>query len=373
MKKLILLIIPIIIIVNGCSSGKVILERGQYEEAVYQSVKRLQQKPGHQKASQVLITAYPLAVKELMREIEFLDKENRADKHTLIANKYQRIENMNLAIRRYPNFDKLVALTDVQGELICSKRNAANTHFNNGVELLSKGNKELARRAYFEFLTANDFMPNTASLDVIENARVAGTVVVLFDFTNQNRYFKDFNSEIVFNELNNRFKNSNFTFLRVIDSQDQLITPDEIVVVEMDNAVISGVNTSEKITKVIKENVDIGTIKTEEGDKKVYGNVEANYREFQKSVSSSARLMIQKMDANSMSILRREVYPNTFTWVERWGAYDGDKRALNEQQLNLCLIREPLIPDPLWLFNQATAPLIIRSLNFLQREYQHLR
>ena len=115
MRKLLLFIIPILLIIQGCSSGKAILERGQYEEAVYQSVKRLQQKPGHQKASKVLKTAYPLAVQELMREIEFLDKENRTDKHTLIANRYQRVENMNLAIRRYPNYGRLVVLSDVQG------------------------------------------------------------------------------------------------------------------------------------------------------------------------------------------------------------------------------------------------------------------
>src|SRR5579862_6143746 len=62
MKNLTISFIAVIILLTGCTTGKVALKQGDYYDAVLESVKRLREDPKSKKATQVLTQAYPLAI-----------------------------------------------------------------------------------------------------------------------------------------------------------------------------------------------------------------------------------------------------------------------------------------------------------------------
>jgi hypothetical protein len=358
----------------ACSSGKKRLEQGDYDNAVYKAVNRLQQKPNHPKAVAVLKEAYTLAVDEHMARIRNLDNSDNPLKYGQMVREYEQISYLNNAIRRYPKYAKVVQLIDVQEELNFTKKRAAISFEKQGEELLALGTKSDARQAYKWFKDANSFVNNHISPKRLQETREAGTINVLLEFENDRRYFRDFNTDMVFNDLRNNFKGSQYTFMRVVDLGDSRFDIDEVVYVELDDAQISGVNFSERIKTVVKDNVHMGEAKTDSGEiVQVYGSVKAEYFEYRKTITSSAALMIERLDAVSNSVQRRQVFPSTYSWTEVWADYRGDERALSKEQLDLACKREPMPPNPQWLFAQASTPLVAQSCNFLREEFRHLR
>lgn len=374
MKQNYIILILSTLFLFACSSGKKRLEQGDYDAAVYKAVNRLQQKPNHEKALKVLAEAYTLAVDEHMTRIAAIDKSTDPLRFGQMVSEYQQVDYLNIAIRRYPKYANLLELVDVTDEIALTKKRAAIAFENKGVELLQTNRKDLAREAYYAFVDANSYVSNQISASRLQNALDAGTVNVVLEFENDRRYFRDFNTDMVFNDVLSNFKNSRYTFMRVIDPGDSRFEPDEIVYVELDDAEISGINFSERRIPVTKDNVYMGEAKTDSGEVvKVYGTVNADFFEYRKTITSSAALMIERLDAISNSVQRRQVFPSTYSWTEVWADYRGDERALSDEQLKLACKREPIPPNPQWLFAQASSPLVAQSCNFLREEFRHLR
>ena len=154
------------------------------------------------------------------------------------------MDYLNRAIRRYPYYTELVNLVDVKQELAQVRGEAAIAHLEAGNELLAQGAKRHARAAYHQFGISNRFVAGTASLRKLENAQLAGTEFVALEFANRGRFFRDFNTDRVFDELGNNFRNSRYRFIRVVDPKEVDVDLDHIVQIEMDDAHIGRVDFS---------------------------------------------------------------------------------------------------------------------------------
>jgi hypothetical protein len=373
MKQQYLIIMLSALTLFSCSSGKNRLEKGHYDVAVYKAVNRLKQKPDHKKASRVLKEAYTLAVNEHMGRIAYQDKSNNLFKYDRMVGEYRQISNLNNAIRKYPKYAKLIQLIDVSDELIFSKSQAAKIHVQEGDKLLNIGSKQRARDAYFHFIDANSFVPGSVSVQELDRAQEAGTVNVAVEFENNNNMFSGFQSADLYNGLFNGIKSTRYRFLRIIEPGSD-IEMDELVQVEMSDAFIGGVDFSRNKIEVSRDDVYLGEAETDSGEVvEVYGTVNADYIEFCKTINSRASIMIQRIDPTSAVVLRREVIPSSFNWTEKWATYKGDKRALSKSQLNFANRSEPSIPNPVWLFAQATEPLIGNGIQYFRNQYNHLR
>ena len=265
MKQHYIILILSSLFLFACSSGKKRLEQGDYDTAVYKAVNRLQQKPNHKKALEVLKEAYALAVNEHMARIDALDNTSDPLKYGQMVREYEQVTYLNNAIRKYPKYATTLQLIDVNSELAFTKNRAAEAFEAKGEELLALDQKAYAREAYDWFLNANSFVANQVSEKRIQQALDAGTVNVILEFENDRRYFRDFNTDMVFNDVLNNFRNSRFTFMRVVDPGDSRFEVDEIVYVELDDATISGENFYERKETIIKENVHVGEAKTDSG------------------------------------------------------------------------------------------------------------
>ena len=374
MKRNYLLIMLCAFLLTACSSGKARLEKGDYDVAVYKAVKRLQQKPDHKKAESVLREAYTHAVNNHMTKISYADKTSDPFKYDRMVEEYLAISRLNIAIQRYPKYSHLLELVDVTDELLFSKNQAAEAHTREGYVLLNMNNKQRARDAYFHFIEANRFVPGKVSIEELDKAQEAGTLNVVLDFSNNRRFFRDFNTDMVYSNVINSFKGIRYRFLRVVEPGELDIRPDEIVQIELDDAHIGGVNFTRDVIELRKDDVYVGEAKTDSGEVvKVYGTVNAEYIEFCKTINTRAALLIQRIDGRTSGVLQRHVIPSSYRWTEKWATYKGDKRALTREQLEFAQRSEPSIPNPNWLFAETTRPLVGQSIDFLRNQFSYLR
>lgn len=372
--KYALIIFAAIFTLSSCSSGQKRLEKGDYDLAVYKAVKRLGQSPDHRKASRVLKEAYTLAVDGHMRRVEYLDKSNDIGKFDKMVSEYMAIDNLNTAVRRYPKYHKLLELTDVTDELILTRQLASEAHIREAKRLLAMGTKEHARLAYYRFVDANGYVPGSVDVATMDSAQEMGTIYVAVEFNRDRNFFSGFQSDDLFYGLLNGIKDTRYTFLRVIDPSVDDLQPDELVRIEVDDAMIGGVNFSRDTREITKDNVYIGDAETDSGEVvKVYGKVTAEYIEFSKTINCRASVKIERLNAYSGELLQSNILGSSYDWVERWATYKGDKRALSQAQLDYIERSEPSIPNPMWLFNETSRPLIGQGISFFRNQYVFLR
>jgi hypothetical protein len=372
MKKNYILIAMSCVLLAACSSGQKRLEQGDYDAAVYKAVKRLQQKPQKTKAQLVLREAYTRAVNEHMEVIAFHDKTSNPFKYDQMVQEYQQVNYLNTAIRRYPLYKELLQLVDVKVELAKVRAMAAKSHLKAGDKLLAQGVKQRARDAYHQYVEANRFQAGAASQEKMDAAQDAGTVLVALEFVNSKHFFRDFNTDRVFDEVRNNFRNSRYRFMQVVDPGERDI--DHTVQIAMDDAHIGRVDVRKSIIELKKEDVYMGEAETDSGDMvKVYGTVYADYIEYCKTINSRAQLMVQVLDGYTGAVVQRQVIPSQYNWTEKWASYRGDKRALSADQINFAQRSEPNLPSPQWLFAQTSAPLVGRSIDLLSGHFAYLR
>lgn len=357
--------------VSACSSGKKQLEKGNYDMAVYTAINRLQQTPNHKKATSALVEAYDLAVKGHTDKIAFFQKTSDIFKHDAIVEEYGAIIKLNNAVKGYPQYTSILQLKNVDEEYIIAKNTAAATHEAKGDQLLKEESKQAAREAYKHYENANYYVNGMVSIAKMQEAQNKGTVVVKLNFINKRSFFKTFNTKLFYNEVRNRFKNTNHRFLYVMEEESMDF--DEVIDIELNELIVSGIDNN-KETKTYKKRVVLREENSDSGGVvKHYGNVKADYTIYTRSISSSAYLMIQRARYSADAPEFSKMIPSTFTWTEQWARYNGDKRALTQEQLDMANISEPSIPNPLFLVEQATKPLIHDCSAFLWTQYNYLK
>ncbi len=77
----------------------------------------------------------------------------------------------------------------------------------------------------------------------------------------------------------------------------------------------------------------------------VYSTVKATFRENTREVISRGLLSMRIMDAKSNTVVLHEKFPGEFVWINQWGSFNGDERALTPDQVRIAN-QEPLQPPP---------------------------
>ena len=359
----------------ACNSGKARLEKGQYDLAVYQAVKRLQQKPNHKKASKVLQEAYTHAVEFHMANIETFDLSANGSKWEQMAYEYEMIDYLNSAIRKYPDYRSLVSLVDVKSELALSRLEASKEHMSRGLLFLNKGDKESARLAYDEFSRADYFNPgNETILDKLFEAREAGTVNIAIEFPSNEVNDYLIPTKDLYYEIQQFASHLNFNFLRVVSQDNPYYDVDEILQLQFDQLFIGNVYVDRVQEHIVKEGVLIGTTQINDSTvADVYGTVSADLRSYVKTIESSGSLLMQRIDSKTGAVIHRSRFPASYNWVSEWAEFNGDSRALSEKQIKMAKNSEPPPPSFQWLFGQLSRPMFSGVTQQFERQYAYLR
>jgi len=147
---------------SGCISSKQYLERGQYDMAVRESVRKLQKNNSKKKEILVLEQAFPKANEVDNDRIAYLHTEGRPDRWEEIFNIYSVMSDRQKLVEtviplvvdgRIVKFQRV----DYNMKIVEAKNKAADYFYHHAKSLMEDNNKFAYRQAYDEFAKAKTY------------------------------------------------------------------------------------------------------------------------------------------------------------------------------------------------------------------------
>lgn len=432
MKKLIPLIL-IAFVVSSCVSSKKHFQKGQYDMAVKKAVKKLRKKPTKEKEILILEKAYNKANDRDNERVNFLKLEGSPDMWDEVYTKYSKMKNRQSLVKSVVPLEimstgRIVNFTFVNydEEIINAKKKAAEYFYSHAQTLLKKKGRDNAKKAYFEFLRVKELYANYKDVDEqIKKAKFLATLKVIAEpipmhsrtFGLSNEFFDNKINEFLGNMPSSEF----VRFYTVKEAQAVgLEYPDHILKLKFDDFVVGQTYLKEKEIQVSKDNVVLAIKdkdgKTRTGDDKISichvtagkpsktitvavsawtahskhgdhlgacnsnendqmeiisGTVKATVNLFTKTITSKGLLDFQIYDPNADKVLTQEKFPGSFVWICQWGYFNGDERALNNEQKKSMKSKELHPPPPQDLFLEFTKPIYDQLTSKIKNFYRN--
>lgn len=364
-------------ILAACSSGKKAFERGDYYESVMKSIGRLRQNPDHSKSKETLRDAYPLAVSYLEQQANNELASNSNLKWKNVLNYYGQINSMYESIRQAPG--ALSVITNPKNyynELGPIKEKAAEESYNAGIAALMKGTRNDARTAYFFFTDVNSYVPGYKDvLEYTTKAKDEATLKVILEqipvparYNLSGGFFQDKVEEFVHTNYPDK------GFIKFYTPQEansiSLAKADQILKIAFDDFSVGNIKLSEKEETVTKDSVKVGETTVNGKKYPVYNTVKAKLTTYRKEVSSNGLLSMIVVDAKTGGVLSHKKFNGEYVWFSSWARYNGDERALTDQQLKLCNSKETSPPANQDLFLEFTRPIYNQLVPGIRGFYQ---
>ncbi len=362
----------------ACSSGKQAYERGDYYEAVMKAVNRLRQNPGHSKSAEALSGAYPLAVDFFETQARNEIASNSPYKWKNAIQSYNAINQLYEAIKQCPGCLKVVNNPkNYYAEIGPLKEKAAEESYNLGITALMKGTRQDAKTAYFNFADVQNFVPGYKDvLEYLDKAKFEATLKVVVEqipvparYNLSGGFFQDKVEEF----LHNNYPDRGFVKFYTPQEADLAKLPyiDQILRIQFDDFSVGNTVLREKEETLSKDSVVVSETKVQGKTVPVYGTVKAKLTTFTKEVTSNGLLSMVIVDGRTNGVLSHQKFDGKYVWVSKWANFNGDERALSDQQLALCKLRETQPPIPQELFLEFTRPIYDRLIPALRSFYQN--
>lgn len=364
MKNVYPILLLLLLISAACSSGKKAFEQGDYYGATMKAVDRLRQKPEHDKAGDILAQSYPMAVSQLEREIDQLRLANHPYRWRETVRRYELLNNLSASIRRAPGALRIIPNPiDFHQKLSAAKEQAAEESYLAGVKALRLNTREAGREAHQHFQNVLSFVPHYRDTNqkLQEALDMATLKVVLDQIPVPGRYSVDvaYFQDQVESFLHSQHKGN--PYVRYYSPQEaeanRIDKPDHWLRIQFEDFVIGETHSQEYIEEFSRDSVKISEVQVADSLLPVYATVKAKLHRFRKEVVSRGRISMHIQDAQSGAVLRRHNFPGEFVWFSEWGYFQGDERALSEEQLAMCNGKELPPPPPQDMFAGFSRPL----------------
>lgn len=249
MKKLLLLLTAVILIFSSCNSSKKNLMKGNYDEIISKSVKKLIKSPDSNKDAINLDQAFKLANERDLDAIKFLKLDGQPETWDKIMRHYEILNNRQKQIKTVLPFTlngQMVSYkqVDYDAEIVNAKRNAAAFFYSNGTRLLESKDKVLIRQAHANLVRAKYYGGSTyQDLDnLIAEAEFRGINRVMVEVENTSlfNFPPEFMREVIsgntsqlnsdwvhyfFGDMTNGIE---FDYLALVKIRDVQISPDDV-------------------------------------------------------------------------------------------------------------------------------------------------
>jgi hypothetical protein len=365
--------IILLLVISACSSGKKALQNGNYYEATLKAVDRLRQSPTNKKARHTLGEAYYRAVEENLRTTRTLDTQLNPLNWEKIAESYGRINEMGNQIRKSPAALQIVkSPTSYLSEEIKAKGKAAEARYNEGVKAMALNNREDAKKAYYHFIKAEKWVKGYKDVVTqIPKAKEAATLKVLvqpIQVPNSFSLGRDFVQSQVMEYLNTNRRMNEFVTFYLSWETPNYCCADQLLMMSFDEFTVGQVFQKEKTTTAV-DSVR-RTVRLDDGSSKTITDaVKADYTHHEQYVVSNGLLDVRVIDAKTNRILMQDKYPGEFVWRNEWGTYQGDKRALDENQEKASKVQPIAPPPPQDLFVELFKPIYDQLTGNMRRFY----
>jgi ribosomal protein L21 len=373
----IVLILAVLVGGQACrKSGTKALERGDYYNAVVQSVEKLRKDTDNDKAAAVLPTAYKYASEDLLNNISRAKSANQQFRYERVVESYQKLNALHDMIEQCVPCRRLVTPQSYFAEAQQSKDIAAGERYDVAEELLRKGTIPAAREAYNNYEFLQSYAPDYKDVNIrIEEALNAGSFHVVVEQPKLNSRLFNYSHEYFQSRIDeflrtNKRLNKFIRFYDPAEAKQVKLKPDHVVRLEFLDFVVGETNVqTDRYEVTSKDSVKVGTTKVNGKNQDVYGKVKARITKSRKVVRSRGVMLLEIYDFRSNKTLLKEELPGEFTWVNEWASYNGDERALNKEELLLTQRREELPPAPQQLFIEFCKPIYDQFTSRVKRFY----
>lgn len=373
---LLLHILFVFFFLHSCSSGTRDLKRGLYKDAVFKSIKQLRRRPENDKARHILKKAYKHMVDENINSISVATSKKDVYKWDEIVSRYRLLNRAYNELQKCPACLETVKPKNYIQELEYALNLGAKAHFAEGCRLLGLKTKQDAQMAHRNFLKTKEYDREFQDIDqkLRESFDLAVVRVLISPLPVGSRVL-DLSSEFFNNQIRQEASRLNYRYVQFFSSNGlPKAEADEEILLKFDDYVVGQTYLREKIRTITKDSVQVGSIKLEDGTKKyVFGTVQADYHTFTKTVKSSGLLDYKRIDAHSQSIIEQRKFPGTFLWEHQWATFQGDRKALSNDEYQLTKISELNPPNPQELFFLFTQPIFDQLLRQIRHSYRPLK
>ncbi|HMQ00636.1 MAG TPA: hypothetical protein PKC24_12705 [Cyclobacteriaceae bacterium] len=330
----------LLIVSAACSSGKKALQRGDYFTAVMTATERLRTNPDHKKSKETLQESYRLAVEWCETSAKDIIASNAPNKYRNALREYDRINVMYEAIRRSPGASKVIRHpVEKYQEVSNLKTMAAEESYEAGIVAMMGSSREDARRAYFLFRDANNFVPGyRESLEMMAQAEFNATLKVVFEENNLS--YQSYTLEpTIMSAVSNQFIKfypKGFAANEAPDFADHLLF---ITIASMQ----PGVERVRSEVRTVADSVKTGEREVNGTKVPIKERVEAELTIYTKQMNANGQTRVVIRDARTQATLLSRDVASLFEWSDSWATAKGDQRALNEEQRKLIAKRESRI------------------------------
>ncbi|MDX2245345.1 MAG: hypothetical protein SF052_01110 [Bacteroidia bacterium] len=375
-------LVILLLLLGACKATKKAYERGDYEQAVFNSIERLSKSPNHKKARQTLAQAYPDMVDFYQDRINSLKTGGDPLKWEQAVDYYSILDRAYTEIQRIPAARNTISRpVNVQTELNDAKFKAAEVRYalgTQGIEAGKKGDREAAKQAYNHFQQAMKFKPGyrDAEQKMLEAQDLATIYVQIQPIPMHSRTLA-LSNEFFENQLTEYIRNAPFSpfvrFFSAREAEARKREPDQVILMIFDEFVVGQAYVKETVYNRVRDSVVVGEVEiAKDSVVDVYGTVKAEMHQFQKEISSGGLLDFRIIDTRTEAILSQRKFPGTYIWYDRWGYYNGDERALaNEDKEFMRRRRESPNPPPQDLFIEFTKPIFNQVTGFVSDYYRN--
>jgi len=365
----------VILIVTSCSSGNKAYKRGDYFKATIESIDRLRSSPNSEKSQEVLLKAYPQALKMAEREIANVQAANKQDKFDVLVFQYERVNQLANEIYRCPKANELIDNPkEYITELENAKKDAAEQNYDLGLKAYDLDNIEQARVAYNYFVRTNQYVNGYKDvLRKIEESRYEATlrVVVQKPITSSNfQYSADFFYTNLVSEMSRTAQNRFVRFYTEEEAyKDNMKDPHQYIVLNFEDFTVGNIKETMKTMDVKRDSVVVGQVQVEGKSYNAYSTVTAQLNTFRREISSRGILSLRIVDALNNRVLQQRNFSGEYVWGTSWSTYKGDDRALNKEQKEMCNKQAQIAPQQQDLFIEFTKPIYNQAISYVRSAY----
>jgi hypothetical protein len=286
------------------------------------------------------------------------------------------VNQLSNEIRSTPAARKIISDPKTYtSELNMASEKAAEERYNAGLAEMNINTRQSARIAYDHFSIADQYVNNYKnSRELMATAKEIATLRVVVQAipvnTQRYRLSSEFFYNQVFEYLNNQFRPSGFVNFYSPNQaeKERLNNPDFIVDMEFFDFSVGNLSRTEK-EETVENSVKIESRDTTKVQYKTYT---AKLKTFTDKVYSGGTLRMQIIDRANDKLIMDELVPGSFTWVNDYAMFVGDKEALNNNQFELTKRKAVPLPPEQDLFIEFTKPIynqVTQNLNRFFRRY----
>ena len=374
------ILVMMTLVLVACTTAKSQYEKGNYYDSVMRSVEKLRKSPNNKTARETLANAYPQAVNTFMDKLENEDHANIDFKFTKAVYTYQQLNKMYESIQRSPGAKQVITNPKKYYKTLDKiKPDAAEEQYAAGMYQLSMGNRENAKQAYHYFLKADKFVPGYKNVgENIDEAYHRSILHVVANLKPVQSRAYELSADVFYRQVENTLAQiENNEFIRFYTpeqaAKNDLQHPDQILELNFEDFVVGETHTKERIEKMERDSVVVGEITLDSGRKKeVIGSVDAEVALFRMEVISRGlvNLSITKNGMEDKDLIYQD-FPGEFVWFHEWGQFNGDQRALTDEQVAICNNKRINPVPPQQLFVEFTKPIHQQLHNKLLAFYKN--